>query len=59
MPLRMPHAFALRHARATVLLTAGVHPKVVSERLGSVEDLPHQRRRFEATETLAWTAHLR
>ncbi|MFC2008661.1 site-specific integrase [Chloroflexota bacterium] len=32
----LPHLtlHGLRHAHATILLTAGVHPKVVSERLG-------------------------
>ena len=32
----LPHLtlHGLRHAHATLLLTAGVHPKVVSERLG-------------------------
>jgi integrase len=32
----LPHLtlHGLRHAHATLLLTAGIHPKIVSERLG-------------------------
>jgi integrase len=34
VPLKVTDGNALRHAHATLMLSAGVHPKVVSERLG-------------------------